>query len=62
MCLFNVFRCLAIKNNRIINWFAASALSIYLVSDCAYFREILYGYIAKIYDNVSYIHTLARIV
>ena len=62
VCLFNVFRCLAIKNNRIINWFAASALSIYLVSDCAYFREILYGYIAKIYDNVSYIHTLARIV
>lgn len=54
VCLFNTFRSMPIKNNRVINWFAASALAIYLLHDCAYFRDFLYGAIADIYDT----HTL----
>lgn len=53
VCLFNAFRSMPIKNIRIINWFAASALAIYLVHDCAYVRDFLYGTIAGIYDTHS---------
>ena len=51
ICIFVIFRNIPIKNNAIINWFSASALSIYLLHDVGYFRDFLYGSIAKIYDT-----------
>lgn len=51
VCIFNAFRSMPIKNDSIINWFAESALAIYLIHDCAYFRNFLYGNIAYIYDT-----------
>ncbi len=51
VCLFNGFRSMSMQQNRVINWLASSSLAIYLVHDCAYFRDIVYGSIAQIYDT-----------
>ena len=46
------FKSFDIKNNKIINWFAASTLSIYLVHyNNYYISQKLYEFIANIYDG-----------
>lgn len=51
ICLFMCFKSIDINNSKIINWFAASALSIYLVHNNNYYiSQKLYQFIADIYD------------
>lgn len=48
--LFLAFESLPMKHNKVINWFAASALPIYLVHNCKYLRDYFYDSITYLYD------------
>ena len=52
VCLFMAFKSMNVKNNKIINWFAASIFPIYLVSDNNFILSThLYKNISLIYDS-----------
>lgn len=44
ICLFMAFKTLRIKQNRVINWFAASALPIYLLHENDYIKALAIQY------------------
>lgn len=56
ICLFLFVQACPFKNMT-INWFGASALSIYLLQDCAYYREGIYQSVANIYDTPPIRHS-----
>lgn len=62
VCLFMFFKSLNVKNNKTINWFAISALAIYLVHNNKWICEYLYEYVARLYDSnilfYSYLYML----
>lgn len=49
ICLFMTFREINISKNRLVNWYAASAFSIYLAHDNVYVREILANFVSSQY-------------
>lgn len=64
VCLFMAFKSMKMKNKKSINWFAASILPVYLVTDNNFIiSQTLYKNISMIYDSytplVSYLIILA---
>lgn len=53
ICLFLFAKACPFKC-KVVNWFGASALSIYLLQECVYYRDELYQYVANIYDTPPY--------
>lgn len=49
ICLFMTFRETNISNNQVVNWYAASAFSIYLVHDNVYFRKLIANFVSSQY-------------
>ena len=49
ICLFMTFKEINISNNQVVNWYAASAFSIYLVHDNVYFRRLIANFVSSQY-------------
>lgn len=50
ICLFLFAKACSFKS-KVVNWFSASALAIYLLQECIYYRSEIYQYVANIYDT-----------